>query len=149
VSYIDKSRKYYAAQGYSTPYRWARAGEDTPFASFEKPLADARIGVVTTSRAHGIEPDVAHFADSQPQPQVMETNHLSWHKTATNTDDLGTFLPLDHLADLVAQDVIGSLNYRFYGLPTLYSRSRTEQHATELTDWATADEIDLMLLIPL
>lgn len=148
VSYIDKSRDYYAAQGYNPPYRWAREG-DTPFAVLDKPLADARIGVVTTARLPGTEPDVNYFAASQPQPQAMETDHLSWHKTATNTDDVSTFLPLDHLTELVENRTVGSLNTRFFGVPTLYSPRRTEQHAAELVAWATSDKVDLMLLIPL
>ena len=31
VSYIDRSREYYAAQGYPMPYRWAE-NDDAPFA---------------------------------------------------------------------------------------------------------------------
>ena len=38
VSYIDKSREYYSAQGYERPYRWARY-EDVPFSPLAKPLS--------------------------------------------------------------------------------------------------------------
>ena len=48
VSYIDKSREYYLAQGFGNPYRWAY-NADVPFAPLPKPLAECRIGVVTTS----------------------------------------------------------------------------------------------------
>ncbi len=40
VSYIDRSREYYAAQGYDRPYAWAHH-DDVPFT----PLAEAALGV--------------------------------------------------------------------------------------------------------
>ena len=48
VSYIDKSREYYAASGYERPYRWARY-DDVPFSPLTKPLSQCRLGVVTTA----------------------------------------------------------------------------------------------------
>jgi hypothetical protein len=52
VSYIDRSREYYAAQGYSQPYAWAHYG-DVPLTSLRKPLSECRVGLVTTA---GITP---------------------------------------------------------------------------------------------
>ena len=43
VSYIDKSRDFYAAQGYERPYRWAR-NDEAPFTPLAKPLSESRIG---------------------------------------------------------------------------------------------------------
>ena len=48
VSYIDRTREYYAAQGYSKPYTWPRY-DDVPFAPLMKPLSDCRVGLVTTA----------------------------------------------------------------------------------------------------
>jgi len=48
VRYIDRTREYYLAEGYKTPYKWAHF-EDIPFARLEKPLDKCRIGLVTTS----------------------------------------------------------------------------------------------------
>ena len=48
VSYIDKSREYYAAQGYSQPYRWVY-NIDVPFNALSKPFSDSTVGVVTTA----------------------------------------------------------------------------------------------------
>ena len=36
VSYIDKSREYYLAQGFTNPYRWASHGA-APFAALRSP----------------------------------------------------------------------------------------------------------------
>ena len=48
VSYIDKSREYYAAQGYPNPYQWPYH-EEVPFAVLTKPLGESTVGVVTTA----------------------------------------------------------------------------------------------------
>ena len=44
VRYIDKSREYYLAQGFTNPYRWASHG-----AALQKPLKEVRMGLVTTA----------------------------------------------------------------------------------------------------
>ena len=48
MSYIDRTREYYAAQGYEKPYRWARHTE-APFAPLAKPLAQSTVALVTTA----------------------------------------------------------------------------------------------------
>ena len=48
VSYIDKSRDFYSAQGYGKPYRWA-SNLETPFTPLKKPLNECRVGLVTTA----------------------------------------------------------------------------------------------------
>ena len=48
VSYIDRTRDYYAAQGYGEPYRWARFA-DVPFARLERPLSECQVALVTTA----------------------------------------------------------------------------------------------------
>ena len=48
VSYIDRSREYYAAQGYPKPYAWPHY-DDVPFTPLQKPLSECRVGLVTTA----------------------------------------------------------------------------------------------------
>ena len=48
VSYIDRSREYYGAQGYTRPYTWAHYRE-VPFSPLRKPLSGCRVGLVTTA----------------------------------------------------------------------------------------------------
>ena len=48
VAYIARSRTYYAAVGFTTPYRWACFAE-VPFAGLSQPLAGCRIAIVTTA----------------------------------------------------------------------------------------------------
>jgi D-proline reductase (dithiol) PrdB len=157
VSYIDKSREYYAAHGYQHPYRWAQY-QEVPFVTLTKPLTECRVALLTTSSVldatptgQGRRPSKQAYASAaSTQPAAMYTADLSWDKDATNTDDVGSFLPLSHLAGLAADGVIGSVSPRFYGIPTDYSQRRTrEVDAPEVVRWCEEDEVDVIVLVPL
>lgn len=157
LSYVIKSRDFYEARGFSRPYRWAE-NSGSPFAALSKPLSESRIGVVTTSvmfQDQGDElladaPKNKAFAQAcTPIPTEMFTRHLSWHKTATHTDDVATFLPLEQLRRAAGAGVVGSLSPRFYGVPTNYSQRETKQDALEITAWCEEDEVDVVVLVPL
>ena len=99
VSYIDKSREYYSAQGYDSPYRWA-AFDDVPFRPLTKPLAESRVAVVTTSFLHHHDSafgapatgKVVYHHSVSDMPDTMFTDDLSWDKEETHTDDTESFL---------------------------------------------------------
>lgn len=154
VSYIDKSREYYAAHGYPLPYTWAYH-RDVPFAPLTKPLADCRVGLVTTASklvAAGEERSAKepYVAPTHPIPERLFTADLSWDKDATHTDDVGSFLPIAALDAYVAEGRVGSLAPRFYGVPTDYSARRTrERDAPAIVGLALEDEVDVLLLTPL
>src|SRR5438477_400054 len=42
IPYMTRTREYYAAIGYTTPYRWAHY-VDAPFQPLKKPLAQSRV----------------------------------------------------------------------------------------------------------
>ena len=48
IPYRQRISEYYQALGYGAPYRWAHYAE-VPFTPFSKPLAESRIGLVTTA----------------------------------------------------------------------------------------------------
>ena len=96
LSYIDKSREFYAAQGYDRPYRWAR-NDDAPFTPLAKPLSESRLGLVTTTTQLAGDgdpapddrpPKQAYAASLDPIPERLYTMDLSWDKEATHTRDL-------------------------------------------------------------
>lgn len=148
VSYIDKSRAYYAAQGYEKLYEWA-SNDDAPFAPLSKPLSQCRVGVITTASLAAVGEREQYFAPSSPTPDSLVTDHLFWHKGATHTNDLGSYLPLDHLRTLVGEGVIDSVGPRLAGAPTLYSHRLTDRNAATIAEVFVEDEVDLALLIPL
>jgi len=156
VSYIDKSREYYSASGFEQPYRWA-AFNEVPFSPQTKPLAESNVAVVTTTFLH--HHDSAHGAPSTNKqvyahpvtdvPDTMFTNDLSWDKQATHTDDSESFLPLQALQQLAENGTIGSLNHRFFGVPTEYSQRKTGLDADQIGEWCAEDGVDIALLVPL
>ena len=152
VSYIDKSREFYAAHGYGKPYAWA-SFDHVPFVKWsdlDTPLSSAKVGVVTTTfPAVFTAPKTAYAQDSAPIPDEMFTKDLSWDKDATHTNDVGSFLPLAPLNQLAANGVIGSVSDRFYGVPTEYSQRRTHEDAEQVVEWAKEDGVDVMVLVPL
>ena len=157
VSYIDKSREYYTAQGYTNPYRWAYH-QDAPFVPLRRPLGEARIGIVTTASIVDDDDEPAPFsvprvvfsAPTDPPPERLYTMHRSWDKVATHTDDLESYLPIDRLQEAAATGRIGSLSPRYYGAPTEYSqRKTTEADAPELLRLCREDGVDAALLVAL
>jgi hypothetical protein len=162
VSYIDKSREFYATQGYETPYRWARF-DDVPFTALAKPLAELRLGVVTTSTLladgavapqsdgdPGDFPGVVHTGPMDPPPGSMYTDNRSWDKDATHTNDTESFLPARRLREYVEQGRLGSLSPRFYSVPTEYSQRGTrEADAPEIARLMREDGVDVAMLAPL
>lgn len=153
LSYIDRSRRYYASAGYETPYRWV-TNDSAPFAKPGKPVADSRLAVVTTSfpveRHDGPRPPKSVRAvQTEPIPDSMYTDDVFWHKGATTTDDVESFLPLRTLFRLVSDGRLGSLGERFFCVPTTYSQRSTRTDAESIAGWCGDDEIDLVILIPL
>jgi len=156
VSYIDKSREYYQAQGYEQAYWWA-AFDDVPFHQLGKPVRDCNVALVTTSFLHhhdsafgapATDKQVYHHPVADV-PDRMFTDDLSWDKVATHTDDTESFLPVGLLQSLSESGVIGSLNHRFFGVPTEYSQRKTGLDADQIAEWCADDGVDIALLVPL
>lgn len=151
VSYIDKSRIYYRHKGYENPYCWASHTE-TPFTKLTKPLSESRIGLITTAALNEEESKTRplYTAPTIPTPQSLFTFHVSWHKTATHTEDLDSYFPINHINALIDNGRIGSLSPRFYGLPTKYSQRQTRtEHAPAILNHCKEDAVDIAFLLPL
>jgi hypothetical protein len=157
VSYIDKSRQYYAAHGYNQAYRWA-THEDVPFATMAKPLAESRVGLVTTvffprgAEPNGVSPmppKAPFAAPVEAAPNCTFNADLAWAKDETHTNDLDTYLPINRLTEAAANGRVGSIAPRFYGVPTDYSQRRTHADAADIAAWMTEDGVDVALLVPL
>src|SRR2546422_946258 len=48
IPYMQRTRDYYVALGFTTPYRWAHYAE-VPFEHLAKPLAHTRLALITTA----------------------------------------------------------------------------------------------------
>lgn len=153
VSYIDKSRIYYQAQGYEQPYTWV-CHQQVPFTPLSRPMDRCTVGFATTAslidHGEGVESLMrerdCYASPSEPLPERLFTGHLFWDKQATHTDDAESFLPLRRLSEHALAGRIGSVSTRFYGVPTDYSQGRTrKKHAPRILQWAKEDGVDAML----
>lgn len=152
VRYIDRTRDYYRALGYSKDYVWA-AYDEVPFARLGKPLREARIGLVTTAHpldgsnvdAKGVRQ--VWSAPIDPPPATLSTGNLAWDKESTHTEDRESFLPIVAASSLVRDGIIAGLTARFHGAPTKYSQRETiEVDAPLILERLKEDGADAVLL---
>ena len=152
VAYMQRTRRYYEAQGFEKHYTWAHF-DDVPFAKLEKPLAQSTLALITTAAVFPRTPADARavISDSTRQaPERLYADDLSWDKKATHLDDLNSYFPIDHLRRFVAEGRIGALAERFHCAPTEYSQRRTlESDAPEILARCREDGTDIALLVPL
>lgn len=152
IAYMDRTRRYYEAQGFEVPYRYAHH-DDAPFAALPKPLSQCIVGVVTTASLYpraSLEPRKVDSASALRPPDRLYADDLSWDKEATHLDDLGSFCPLEVLNALAAEGAIGALAPRFHCAPTEYSHRATREHdAPEIHARLRADGANIALLVPL
>jgi D-proline reductase (dithiol) PrdB len=154
IGYMERTRLYYRALGYRNDYAWAQFRE-VPFARLGKPLGTARIGlVITAGPPGGYVRDAAGLrhlwsGETTEQPARLATE-MAWDRQSTHTDDVGTYLPIDVLKELVADDSIGGLTPRFHGVPTEYSQRKTlDQDAPQVLSRLRDDGADAAILCPL
>jgi hypothetical protein len=136
VRYIDKTREYYAGEGYASPYRWAHFDE-VPFTPLAAPLARCRVGLVTSSEMviRGREAELAHVEADPTRPTYalpmatpvaeLYSRKASYDRFATTLDDVDAYLPLTHLRRLAEEGRIGGLAPRFQVVQSQYSQRRT------------------------
>jgi hypothetical protein len=152
VAYIEKTRRYYEAQGFDQAYEYA-SYDDVPFTRPGKPLSASRVGLVTTASTYhraDLEPRKVNKGSAGVIPPRLFTEDLSWDKLATHTDDVNSFCPITSLQTLVSSGVIGSLAEHFVCAPTEYSKRSTIEHdAAEILSMLQQDEVDVALLVPL
>ena len=154
VSYIDKSREYYAARGYANPYRWAHF-EDVPFATLQRPLAQRAVALITTAHlipSEGELPSLhsVYSVASNAPPARLSTDGLFWDRDATHTNDLDSYCPVHRLQEFAREGRIGQLARRLHGVPTEYSQRLTqERDAPEVLRRCREDGADAAILVPL
>jgi D-proline reductase (dithiol) PrdB len=162
ISYMARTRDYYQAIGYDTPYRWAHYVE-APFQPLQKPLSQSRVAIVTTAApfdpAKGDQGPGAKYNSGAKFYSVydgdtskthdLRISHIAYDRIHTSADDSGTWLPLPQLKRLAASGRIGDVAPRFFGAPTNRSHRVTiETDAPEILTRCRADSVDAAVLVP-
>jgi len=161
IPYMQRTRDYYVALGYDNPYRWAHL-TDVPFSPLRKPLADSRMGLITTAAplrpgAGDQEPGAPYNAaakfyqvysvttDEMPDLRI---SHVGYDRKHTSAADINTYLPLTALREAVTVGRIGALAPRLHGAPTNRSHRATAADADELLRRCREDAVDAVVLVP-
>jgi hypothetical protein len=162
IPYMARTREYYAAIGYTTPYRWAHY-VDAPFQPLRKPLAQSRITIITTAApfdlAKGDQGPSAKYNGGAKFHSVydgdtskshdLRISHIAYDRTHTSAEDSGTWFPLPQLKRLATAGRIGEVAPRFFGAPTNRSHRVTiETDAPEILARCRADHVDAAVLVP-
>lgn len=162
IPYMQRTRDYYVALGYGNPYRWAHS-DDVPFQHLAKPLAQARVALVTTAAPY--QPGVGDqgpgakynaaakfyqvYSESTDATPDLRISHVGYDRKHTTAEDPNTWFPLARLHEAVKAGRIGALTPRFHGAPTNRSHRVTmATDAPELLRRCREDGADAALLVP-
>lgn len=162
IPYMQRTREYYRAIGYTTPYRWAHY-IDAPFTTLRRPLAQARVALITTAAPY--QPDrgdqgpgapyngsakfYAAYSGDTAQDHDLRISHIGYDRIHTTATDCNTWFPLPALRAAVAAGRIGALTARFHGAPTNRShRVTVETDAPEILRRCQEDGADAAILVP-
>jgi D-proline reductase (dithiol) PrdB len=162
IPYMARTRDYYLAIGYDTPYRWAHYNA-APFQPLQKPLAQTRVAIVTTAApfdpTKGDQgPGAAYnggakfyqvYDGDTSQHHNLRISHIAYDRVHTTADDSGTWFPLPALNRLAAAGRIGEVAPRFFGAPTNRSHRVTiDTDAPEILARCRADGVEAVVLVP-
>ena len=162
IPYMSRTRDYYRAIGYDTPYRWAHHS-DAPFQPLQKPLTQSRVAIITTAApfdpARGDQgPGAAYnggakfytvYDGDSSQTHDLRISHIAYDRVHTTATDSNSWFPLPALHRLAATGRIGEVAPRFYGAPTNRShRVTTETDAPEILARCLAYGVDAAVLVP-
>ncbi len=161
IPYMTRIRDYYQALGYGAPYRWAHYAE-VPFAPLDKPLAESRIGLITTAAPY--QPDKGDQGPGAPYNGAAKfytvysgdtavdhdtrISHIGYDRKHTTAKDSNTWFPLPLMREFASQGRF-KLAKRFHGAPTNRSQRVTlETDAPEILARCRQDQVDAALLVP-
>jgi len=162
IPYMQRTREYYKAIGYTTPYRWAHH-LSAPFTPLAKPLSQSKVALITTA-AHfqpgkgdqgpgaaynGSAKYYVPFSSDTAQEHDLRISHIGYDRTHTTATDSGTWFPLHAMRRAVAAGRIGGLTKRFHGAPTNRSHRVTiDTDAPEILNRCLEDGADVAVLVP-
>ena len=162
IAYMARTREYYAAIGYTTPYRWAHY-VGAAFQPLRKPLAQSRITVITTAapfdaakgdqgpgaKYNGGAKFYSVYDGDTSKPHDLRISHIAYDRVHTSAEDSGTWFPLPQLLRLASEKRIGEVAPRFFGAPTNRSQRVTiETDAPEILARCRVDRVDAAVLVP-
>jgi D-proline reductase (dithiol) PrdB len=150
IKYMERTRHFYRALGYTKDYIWATF-DDVPFSQPAKPLSEMRIVLITTaSPVHFDGIKRVWSGQVSPPPPRLFTDNVAWDKESTHTNDRASFLPIEAASELASEGLFAGLAARFHCVPTEYSQRKTlTEDAPEILSRVRKDGADAAVLCPL
>jgi hypothetical protein len=161
IEYMRRTREYYLALGYGTPYRWAHY-LDAPFQPLHKPLKESTLALITTAAPYQPDkgdqgPGAAYnaaakfytvYSSDSAVDHDTRISHIGYDRKHTTATDSNTWFPLPLLRAFAAEGRF-TLAKRFHGAPTNRSQRVTlETDAPEILARCRQDQVDAALLVP-
>lgn len=158
VSYIQQTRDLYDHLGYP-PYQWFRADTPAPFTAPAKPLAGAKLGLVSTAGAY-VQGQVAYYYKDDTSIRRIPANtptskirfsHVTENYLVEAREDPRCVFPNEALQRLRDENLVGALADNYFScMGGIYSQRRVrEELIPALEEAIDAEEIDFLLLVPL
>lgn len=162
IPYMQRTRDYYRALGFENAYRWAHF-PDVPFRRLSRPLAEARVALVTTAAPYqpgcgdqgpgapynGAAKFFSVYSGDAASDPDLRIAHIAYDRKHTSAEDVNTYFPLARLREAAESGRIGAVAARFHGLPTTRSQRTTmEIDAPELLRRCREDRVDAAIFVP-
>lgn len=155
VAYMQAITDRYKALGY-TPYRWFRADDAPAWTPLGKRLADARVGVVSTSGAYALGQVAYHYKDDTSIRRIASStpaadlrfSHITENYLVDARRAPDCLVPLTALRTLAAEGFIGGLADEVFScMGGVYSQRRVrEEIAPALLAGLREQKVDAALL---
>ena len=156
VDYIPRITAQNSGLGYGE-YRWLESEEAPNWVPLSKPLSESKLGLICTGGIYVTGQTAFHFKDDTTYraiPTDVDTSELrATHFAYDLTDarkDINVVFPIEQLRTMINENSLGSLASNAYTLMGgIYSTRRViEELIPALVDRVLADEVDVVLLVP-
>lgn len=158
TEYIRRTRESYERLGFE-PYRWFHAESEPAFAAPAKPLAESRLGMISTAGTY-VQGQVAYYYKDDTGVRTIPNDtptdkirfsHIMENYLVEARQDPATVFPSQVLARLRSDGVIGELADSYYScMGGIYSQKRVRAELIpRLAEAIAKERLDLLFLVPL
>ncbi len=156
VDYIPRITAQYSGLGYGE-YQWLESQNALAWTPLTKPLSDSKVGLICTGGIYAAGQTAFHFKDDTTYRTIptdvdvedLRATHFAYDLTDARKD-INVVFPVEQLRTMVDEGVIDSIAPDAYTLMGgIYSTRRVrEELIPALVDRVLADEVDVVLLVP-
>ena len=156
VDYIPRITAQYSGLGYGE-YQWLQSEDAPAWTPLSKPLSESKLGFICTGGIYSAGQTAFHFKDDTSYRAIptdvnvedLRATHFAYDLTDARKD-INVVFPVEQLRTMVDEGVIDSLAPDAYTLMGgIYSTRRVvEELIPALVDLVLADEVDVVLLVP-